>query len=75
MKTKFNKQYPEAYDIQIGSNGLVWGIWFKLPYLNKRIFKSFNEFQDEEGDIIERFEKLPNINTFLYEEERYLQLN
>jgi len=77
MKTQFNKDFPGAYDIQFGSNGQVWGVWFRLPNSNRRIFKSFCEFQDKDSNsgVLERYETLPNENFFLYQEDRNLHLN
>ncbi len=37
-KAKFNELYPLAKEISLGSDGVTWGVWFKLD--NKKLFHS-----------------------------------
>lgn len=70
--TKFNKKYPNAYNITIDSNNLVWGVWFNTKGKNHRTFVPI-DFKESEG-IIET-ELVSNSNSSLYEEDRILCLN
>jgi len=74
-KTKFNDAHPNAYNIQLGSDGITWGIWFNLPHKKKVQFLPINGLQTINVEILQQLEFSPNMNDCLKEEDSKLCLN
>lgn len=51
--TKFNKLFPKAKNIELGTNGIVWGVWFNLNnFTSQKTFYPI-EFQPDEDVLFE----------------------
>lgn len=64
INTNFNRKFPNAKNIELGSNGIVWGYWFNNLDSSKR--KSFYSIESnldkiKDPDVLCEEEVMPTM--------------
>jgi len=69
-------KHPEAFDLSVGSNGIVTGVWFELPGEMHSIFMPLVTVNREKSELNcrDRYEVAENIYTEPISKKRLLNL-
>jgi len=74
VKANFNEMYPNAYNIEIGSNNSIWGVWYSLKGKPQRRFLSFMAIYGENSMFELEFEN-NGFNQLFEDQMIYIGLN